>query len=102
MHNQFFIVLFLVMQKYQSDFLKSRWLTQYDNIYCEFCGALATDIHHINWSFHWLRTHNSDGSDLIALCRNCHDYIHNKAWNSYVLKQNLLRIVEKTLFWEKA
>lgn len=79
------------MQKYQSDFLKSRKLTEYDFIPCEVCWAEAKDIHHIQCSYRWMKAHNPDGSDLIALCRNCHAYIH--AHNTPVMRESLMAIV---------
>nr|DAN78517.1 MAG TPA: HNH endonuclease [Caudoviricetes sp.] len=38
-----------------------------------------------------MRAHNPDGSDLIALCRNCHTYIH--AHNTPVMRESLMAIV---------
>nr|DAQ64282.1 MAG TPA: HNH endonuclease, GmR87, NESG, Structural Genomics.6A [Caudoviricetes sp.] len=79
------------MQKYQSDFLKSRKKSEHDHIPCELCGAVASDIHHIMSSHRGMRQHNPDGSDLIALCRSCHAYIH--AHNTPVMRESLMAIV---------
>gem|GEM_PF-1840814 len=83
------------MQKYQSDFLKSRKKSEHDHIPCELCGAVASDIHHIMSSHRGMRQHNPDGSDLIALCRSCHDFIHSK--NSHEMRISLLAVVQYRL-----
>lgn len=79
------------MQNYQSKFLKSRGLDASDFIACEFCGKQAEDIHHILSSYRWERTCFDDWSDLIAVCRDCHEYFTKHA--THVLRKNLLFLV---------
>lgn len=67
------------MQQYIKDWLKSRGLTQFDFIECEFpwCWMQANDCHHITRSMRAKRKHNKDWSDLVFLCRHHHNWIHN-------------------------
>lgn len=83
------------MQGYQAAYLKSRWLSQYDFIPCELCGAEANDIHHIHSSFHAKRTFLQNWWDLIALCRDCHNFVTKKA--TPVMRENLSLIVGENL-----
>jgi len=65
------------MQQYQKDFYKSRGADYSDFIACEYCDCKGiVDIHHIEQSFRWKRKHNKDWSDLIWLCRVCHEHVH--------------------------
>lgn len=85
------------MMKYQADRLKSRNKTADDIIFCEIpeCPNIASDIHHIRRSMRGTRKHNSDGSDLIALCRFHHEKIHAKNTQENIKK--LLEIVKKII-----
>jgi len=42
----------------------------HDHISCEYCGAVAIDIHHISGRG------SNDIENLIALCRQCHTDAH--------------------------
>jgi len=44
---------------------------EHDFIKCEVCSRKAVDIHHIEGRG------NNDIKNLIALCRRCHDEVHN-------------------------
>jgi 5-methylcytosine-specific restriction endonuclease McrA len=52
-----------------------------EEVICEGCGRLASDIHHING--------RGEGKDVIqnlmALCRKCHDRAHSS--KNYVSKE---------------
>ena len=52
---------------------------------CELCGATATDVHHIKYKS---RGGKDELSNLMGLCRNC----HNKAHNEIIKEYELLRI----------
>jgi len=85
------------MLKYQNDRLKSRNKKTGDIIFCEIpeCLNIASDIHHIRRSMRGKRKNNSDGSDLIALCRFHHEKIHAKNTTENI--ENLLEIVKKII-----
>lgn len=85
------------MLDYQIARLKSRRKSQFDVIFCEMpqCRNIATEIHHITRSLRWKRTCKKDGSDVIALCRECHAKIHAKNTSENI--KNLLEIVNKIL-----
>ena len=85
------------MLQYQKDRLKSRHKQPDDVIFCEIpeCPNIASDIHHIRRSMRGKRNHNSDGSDLIALCRFHHEKIHAKNTTENI--ENLLEIVKKII-----
>lgn len=92
-----FIQIINTMLKYQRDRLKSRHKSPTDIIHCEIpdCPNVATEIHHISRSMRGKRKNKDDGSDLIALCRPCHEKIH--AQNTEKNIKNLLEIVQKIL-----
>ena len=41
---------------------------------CVMCGSPARDVHHLTY----VRIYREFQSDLVAVCRACHDQIHNK------------------------
>lgn len=85
--------------QYQIDFLSSRRKQKQDTIMCEYpnCKHIAVDIHHIRNSYRWKRKHESDWSDLIAVCREHHNKIHNK--NNFETREMLLWVVKEILVW---
>lgn len=89
------------MQKYVKDYLKSRKIDpDFDTVVCELCYygewkmTQAVDVHHIEQSMR-KRTHKPDGSDLIGLCRECHNRIHSR--NNKENRDKLLELVAKIL-----
>ena len=86
-------MLFIDMQQYQKDYLKSRWKKKTDKILCEYpwCKLLASEIHHITSSYRGKRTNKEDWIDLIAVCRTHHNEIHKH--NNFTTRQSLLSIV---------
>ena len=63
---------------------------------CELCNKrLIADVHHIKSSFHWKRKEAEDGSDIIGVCRECHERIH--AHNNFNNRLDLLDKVQKIL-----
>ncbi len=85
-------------QQYRHDFLKSRKKDEYDTFFCEYpwCGNLAVDIHHIHCPYRGQRKHNPNGSDLIALCREHHEYV--TFHNTQSEKDKLLEAVASLIF----
>lgn len=85
------------MQQYLIDFFKSRKKDPTDYIQCERCKqAPCCDVHHINQCFRGKRKHKKDWSDLIGLCRKCHDYVGSN--NTFDMRESLLEKVKKVLF----
>lgn len=64
---------------YRDEYLKSdEWkekrkrILERDQGNCRCCGQKANDIHHITYA----RVYREKDTDLIAVCRNCHEKIH--------------------------
>lgn len=56
-------------------------------ILCEVCGALASDIHHIEARGMGGRSSADEIQNLMALCRKCHeDYGDRKQFKEYLKK----------------
>lgn len=87
---------------YKTDYLKSRWYSNWDVILCEYinCFKVSCDIHHILSSHRWVRKHSIDGFDLISVCREHHNYIHDL--NNIDTRKELLWIVKNILSNKKA
>lgn len=55
--------------------IKAEIVKERDNHLCQMClMSRATDVHHLTYK----RIFNELTSDLISVCRKCHDKIHNK------------------------
>lgn len=60
------------MQKHTKIYMEHFGYGEQDIILCEFCGARANDVHHING-----RLGDADNiNNLMALCRSCHEKAH--------------------------
>lgn len=81
------------MQRYIKDAMQSRWYDVDDWFRCEKCNGTAVEVHHINNGRK--RHHKKDGSDLIFVCRSCHEWIHNH--NTFEVKELLLSLVKKCI-----
>lgn len=62
------------MKKHVKNYLEYFDLTEADFILCEICSALAVDLHHIKYKS---RGGNDHASNIIAICRNCHELAHS-------------------------
>jgi len=58
-----------------------------DVVFCEYCGIIANDIHHIEYKS---QGGTDEPENLIALCRYC----HNSAHDSIIDKEMLQLIAE--------
>lgn len=62
-----------IMLEHVKNYLNHFGYTKADIIFCEICGAVSTDIHHIKYR-------SQGGSNkidnLAALCRGCHELVH--------------------------
>lgn len=67
------------MKKHVAIYLKAAGLSEGENVFCEICGAYATDIHHIERRGMGGSKHKDVPENLMALCRNCHDKYGDKA-----------------------
>jgi predicted HNH restriction endonuclease len=84
------------MQLHTINYLKAMGLTQVDFVQCEIisCGKQAVDIHHVipRSKFGKKRKAEQDHiSNLIALCRNCHNLAHDNK----ISKEELTEIITK-------
>ena len=84
------------MQAHTKNYLKAMGLTPADYIQCEIisCGKQAVDIHHVipRSKFGKKRKAEQDHiSNLIALCRNCHNLAHDEK----ISKEELQLIISK-------
>ena len=61
------------MQIHTTIYFKSLGFAFCDAIYCERCGAVAVDIHHI----HGRGKGKNNVNNLMALCRDCHTTAHS-------------------------
>ncbi len=64
------------MKQYKKNYLKAFDYTIADNIMCEVCNAPAVDIHHVIYKS---QGGTDEASNLIALCRYCHNKAHNES-----------------------
>lgn len=78
------------MQKHIKNYYKHYNLAPDDWFPCQVCGATAVDIHHIQFR-------SSGGSDdvsnLIGLCRSCHNKAH-KLELPYLEKEDLFLLLD--------
>ncbi len=77
------------MKQYTKDWYVSRNIDIWEQpLPCEVClfhlanGSLkwvniGVDINHLTHSFRGKRTHKKDGSDILLVCKKCHDDYHN-------------------------
>jgi hypothetical protein len=82
------------MQAHTKNYLRAMGLTPGDFIPCEVCQIPAVDIHHVipRSKFGKKRKAEQDNiSNLIALCRVCHD----KAHANIISKEELTEIITK-------
>ncbi len=61
------------MQKYVKNYLDYFDKTDGDFIFCEVCGNVGIDIHHIQYRS---QGGSDEVSNLVCLCRRCHDWAH--------------------------
>lgn len=88
-------------QEYRNEYLKSEeWKNLRDCIMsskpdCQCCGGPSTDVHHMVYR----NIVDIKVSDLIPVCRTCHEYIHQAIDDGYIsqLVSDLEIIREKTL-----
>ena len=62
------------MKKHIKNYYKANELDYCDDVFCKNCLAVAVDIHHIKPKG---RGGTDEASNLVALCRNCHQLAHN-------------------------
>jgi hypothetical protein len=83
------------MEKHVKNYLQAFGYDESSFIPCEMCGAKSVDIHHIEprSKFGSKRKDEQDHiSNLVALCRDCHDRAHGSSANWY--KAVFMRKVE--------
>ena len=68
-----------------------------DFIPCAVCGLRANDIHHIVYRSHFGKKEQdkcNDISNLIALCRSCHNLAHSEILSEETLRSKLIKIIK--------
>lgn len=96
------------METYVRDWYLSRWVEIWEEpLPCENCLFLLLnwdinswvkpwiEVHHIETSMRWKRKHNVNGDNLILLCRQCHNLLHNK--NGWCNRENTLAIARESI-----
>ena len=72
------------MKKHVSDYFKHFGYTHQGEVFCELCGRLAQDLHHIEYG----RYKRDDSvENIIALCRPHHENAHAGIIAKYKLKE---------------
>lgn len=66
------------MKPYQKTYFKYFGYDEHDTIYCEVCGAIANDIHHITARGMGGSKHRDNIENLMALCRKHHEELGDK------------------------
>lgn len=76
------------MKPHVRNYYRHHKLAQDDWVGCRLCGATAVDIHHINGRGGGKEAKKvyDDHSNLIALCRKCHDRAHANQFSKEYLK----------------
>jgi len=62
------------------------------HIYCERCGALGEETHHIKFKKMGSSERDDRDSNLLRVCRPCHQYFHGV--NSREAREEAFRIKE--------
>jgi 5-methylcytosine-specific restriction endonuclease McrA len=81
------------MKPYTEKYLKAFGFTKDDFVPCEICKNRSTEIHHIErqGSFGSKKKDKcNDLSNLIALCRECHNKAHSNEYTKDYLKHLIL------------
>lgn len=66
------------MKPYQTNYLKHFGYDKSDTIYCEVCGKIAVDLHHIKARGMGGSKLRDNIENIMALCRPCHEYYGDK------------------------
>ncbi len=75
------------MKKYKKIYFDHFGYGEQDVILCEFCGNVGMDLHHVKFKS---QLGKDEITNLIALCRDC----HNKAHSSQIFNMGLKIIVQ--------
>ena len=88
------MILKPVLPKHVQNYFEAFGLTIADTLICELCGKPAVDIHHVMYRSQFTKRSERDAvSNLVALCRKCHDDAHGPA--SRDIRQQLKEIISK-------
>ena len=73
----------LLFKEVYAEYLKSsEWKAKRDAVLrrddhrCRFCGASATEVHHLTYD----RKYNEPLYDLVSICSECHKAVHVLKW----------------------
>jgi len=87
----------------------------YHSMPCEFCFMRqaiewrtqriqqVSEVHHNTQSMRWERTHHRDGSDLIWVCRKCHNFLHadNKHDTRWLVSIIIWQVKKRAKQWKE-
>lgn len=79
-----------ILQNHIKTYFEYHGFTHQGEVMCQVCNAPAHDIHHIvpRSKFGSKRKHEQDHiSNLIALCRSCHDKAHSNELTREMLEE---------------
>jgi len=75
-------------KQYVKDYMKFHNIGEQDFILCKACGKIAVDLHHIIFKS---ACGTDEPSNIIPLCRRCHDFAHaGKLTRDYLQEINSL------------
>ncbi len=87
------------MKQHKKVYMEYFGYGEQDIVFCEVCGSVAGDIHHIIFRS---QGGSDDIENLIALCTGstadkdcCHDISHGKVAGKELTRETLFEIVEK-------
>lgn len=75
------------MKSYVKKYLKASGKDEGEEILCEVCGAVATDIHHIQRRGMGGSKTADRPENLMALCRKCHEDLGDRKQHKDELKR---------------
>lgn len=63
--------------------------------FCETCGSVAVDVHHIDLKGMGGDPDADNIENLIGLCRHCHDIAHGKVAGKELTRETLFEIIAR-------
>jgi 5-methylcytosine-specific restriction endonuclease McrA len=81
------------MSKYREYLQSDEWIEKRDRILkrdkyqCQKCHAPARDVHHLTYA----RVRRERDEDLISVCRNCHQFEHQRMTIDEAVRHEVVR-----------
>ena len=84
------------MKPYQTNYLKHFGYDKSDTIYCEVCGKVAQDLHHIKARGMGGSKLRDNIENIMALCRPCHELMGDrKQFKDKLIEIHMLKMSNK-------